>query len=70
MAACYVKLITEEFTLIRQKLAHREPVSEGGETGSRGHLSVQIALSPRPHEASPSVGLRDGHQGSIRCPRL
>jgi len=25
------------------KLAHREPVSEGGETGSRGHLSVETA---------------------------
>jgi len=43
-------------------------MSEGGETGSRGHLSVQVWWKARSWESSPS-GMWSGPRGSIPLPR-
>jgi hypothetical protein len=46
------------------------PASEGGETGSRGHLSVQVACRPRRSPTSPLGGLRGALKALSHCPRL
>jgi len=45
-------------------------VSEGGEAGSRGHLSVQVARRPRPHGTSPWGDCGVALKAASYCPRL
>ena len=52
--------------LIRQNL-RLNMASEGGETGSRAHLGVQVAGRPRRMEHHPEA-LRGGLRGSVLLP--
>ncbi len=65
----FFRALNQELTLVQKNL-WTKAVSEGGETGSRGHLSVEVARRPRPYGTSPRGDCGVALEAVSYCPRV